>query len=84
MSGFFELRNHELLELDKMDPNIVFRFETFSAGNDYVDEAGGSDSNWVLLIYAAALSSWLDHLKYGATNFYSDEYGDVDSTPALL
>ncbi len=84
LSGYFELRNHELIELDVADPSIVFRFETFSAGNEYVGENAGSDIHHVELLYVTALTFWLEHLKYGTSNYYSDEYEKLDSLPALL
>jgi len=72
VNGSFELRNfYDLLEVD--DPTIIYRYETFIAGNDYVGEEAAKDEHLINSIFTSALKHWLAHLSSGRTNSYMDE-----------
>lgn len=70
--GKFELRNFAKVNLSIEDPTIVVRNETFGAGNEYVGEKAANHKSFIDDIYACTLENWLNHLKTGGTNMYSD------------
>lgn len=68
--GFFELRNFYTMQLDIDDPTLVFRYETFAAGNVYVGEESANDNRYIDDLYTTFLKGWYEHLNGGHTNMY--------------
>jgi|18_taG_2_1085343.scaffolds.fasta_scaffold00812_5 predicted glycosyltransferase len=68
--GFYELRDFSTLNLSFDDPTIVHRYETFTAGNDYVGHDAQNDNQLINMLYKTSLYFWLVHLQNGKTNMY--------------
>ncbi|MNT01434.1 hypothetical protein D3C72_1359000 [compost metagenome] len=70
--GFFELRARECINIIS-DPTIIFRNETFQAGNGYVGVESSNDKRFVDAMYLEAIIHWKKHLETGITGLYSDD-----------
>lgn len=81
--GFFELRPRETISSTIKDPSIIFRYETFDAGNEYVGREAAEHTEFVDELFAGALSYWLEHLQNGKVNYYSDAR-TLETIPELL
>lgn len=55
---------------DQLD-DVLFRFESFDAGNDYVREAATQDDNHIKPIFNALKWNWSN----GCPKSYIDDYG---------
>lgn len=54
------------------NPEIVTRFETFVAGNDYVGLEASKDEKLINMLYRGGLDEWLLFLESGRKNSYCD------------
>lgn len=70
--GFFELRARECINIIS-DPTIIFRNETFQAGNGYAGVESSNDKRFVDAMYLEAIIHWKKHLETGITGLYSDD-----------
>lgn len=71
--GFFEVRDFHTMDINTDDPTLVFRYETFGAGNGYVGAESADDNGFIDDLYALFLLGWYNHLVSGATNMYFEK-----------
>lgn len=67
----------------RKDPAIVYRGETFNAGNDYLGPETARDINFIEDCYGSAIYAWVLHLKTGRIGIYVD-YPFPEGTETLL
>lgn len=72
LQGQFELRRRPPFDINKNDPTVVFRYETFAPGNDYVGLEAAQDETHIDDMFCSSLGGWLVHLTTGQTRAYSD------------
>lgn len=83
VDGGFELRQRPPFDISRNDPTIVVRHETFIRGNDYVGAAAAGDDRLIRQLYESSLEAWLEHLKTGETQEYSDTSSQRDKQELL-
>jgi hypothetical protein len=70
--GLFELIDCDFFDISQEYPNIVMRYETFTAGNDFVGIEAANDNRLIKDIYTQSLEYWLIYLLTNKTHFYAD------------
>jgi hypothetical protein len=72
LDGNFELRQRPPFDINKNDPTVVLRYETFAPGNDYIGLEASRDESHINNLFRSSLEAWLIHLRTGETRAYSD------------
>jgi len=72
LQGQFEFRQRPPFDINKNDPTVVIRHETFAAGNEYVGIEAAQDEAHIDELFTSSLEGWLAHLQTGNTQEYSD------------
>lgn len=82
--GKFELRDSH--QIDHRDPTIVFRYESFVAGNGYIGPKPANDENFIHSLYSTAIEEWRGHLESGRVGFYRDYFsrGNIEELKAEI
>jgi hypothetical protein len=68
--GKFELRQRPPFDINRNDPSVVVRHETFASGNNYVGLEASKDTELIDRLFHSSLQKWADHLKTGSTQEY--------------
>jgi hypothetical protein len=57
-------------DINRNDPSVVVRHETFASGNNYVGLEASKDTELIDRVFHSSLQKWPDHLKTGSTQEY--------------